>query len=117
MSSVRGSESVVHIQIAKLGQFFSESRIVRFFARIETNILEQCDVAILHSRNDFRRYFSGSFRTECNRMVDQGMQIFAYQSQRIFFGWFSLWSTEMRHQDRFRTLLSEVIDGRQALAN
>ena len=38
------TERVVHINVAKLGKRFGEYRIVRFFLRLKTKVLEKSDV-------------------------------------------------------------------------
>src|SRR5206468_591438 len=54
---------------------------------------------------------------ENHGMVDQRMQIFADWPQRIFLNRLSLGPAKMRHQNSFRAVIAEVIDGRQAFAD
>ena len=55
--------------------------------------------------------------TENDRMMDQGMQIFADWPKRIFFCRLPLRPAEMGHQNNFRPVFAQIIDGRQAFAD
>ena len=70
MGAVRCAEGVVHINVRKFRERFREFRIVRFFFGLETQILEQRHVAILHVRDDLLRHISNRVVTENDRMID-----------------------------------------------
>src|SRR2546430_9773956 len=55
--------------------------------------------------------------TEDDRLMDQRVQIIADRTKRIFLNALSFWATKMRHQNRFRTVLAQIVNGRQALAD
>ena len=81
--AMRGAEGIVHIKIAEFCQRFGKFGIVRFFLRMETKILEQRHVALLHVRDNFFRHLADGVVTENDRMIDQGVQIISHRSQRI----------------------------------
>ena len=117
MRPVRGAESIVHIKITELGKRLGEFWIVRFLTWLKPNILEQGDIAILHVLNDFLRHVTSSIVAKNDRLMNQRMQIFADWPKRIFLCWFSFGPAKMRHQNYFRAVLAQVIDGRQAFAD
>ena len=67
--------------------------------------------------NDFLRHITNSVVTENDGMMDQRMQIFANWPKRIFLHRLALGPAEMRHQNGFRAVFAEIIDGRQAFAD
>src|SRR5205807_2423821 len=100
------AESIVDIKIAQLRQRFGELWIVRFLARMEADVLEQCDIAIIHVTDDFFRDLPDRVGAEGDGMFDQRMKMIGHWSERIFFDRLSLRAAEMRHQDRLRALLA-----------
>src|SRR5262245_49577986 len=50
-------------------------------------------------------------------LVNQRMQIFAYGPKRILLRRLSLGPAEVRHQNSFRAVFSQVVDGRQTFAD
>src|SRR2546430_8674380 len=117
MGTVRCTERIVYIKIAKFRERLSEHRIVRFFLRLEADVLEQSDIAVFHMLDDLFWHFPNRVLTEYDRLMDQGVQIIADRTKRIFLNALSFWATKMRHQNRFRTVLAQVVNGRQALAD
>ena len=117
MRAVRGAKSIVHVKIAQLGKRLGEFWIVRFLPGLEPNILEQRDIAVLHVLNDFLRHLTNRVVTENDRVMDQGMQIIADWTKRIFLNRLALGPAEMRHQNGFRAVFAQIIDGRQAFAD
>src|SRR5512132_592857 len=117
MRPVRGAKGVVNVKITQLGKRLGEFWIVRLLARVETNIFEQRDIAVLHVLNDFLRHVTNGVVTENDGVMDQGMHIFADWPKRIFLNRLALGPAEMRHQNGFRAVFAEVIDGRQAFAD
>ena len=117
MSAMSRAERIVHIKIAKFRERLRKHRIVRFFLRLEADVLEQRDIAILHVANDFYRHLTNCVMTEDDRLMDQRVQIIADRTKRILLNALSFWATKMRHQNRFRTVLAQVVNGRQALAD
>src|SRR5512133_1712815 len=117
MGPVRGAESIVDIEITQLGKGLGKFWIVRLLTWLKPNILEQRDIAVLHVLNDFLRHITNGVVTENDGMMDQGMQVFADWPKRIFLNRLALGPAEMRHQNGFRAVFAEVIDGRQAFAD
>src|SRR5262245_20378528 len=117
MRPVRGAKGIVHVKIAQLGKRLGELRIVGLLTGLEPNILEQRDIAVLHVVDDFFRHVADGVVTENDGMMDQGMQIFADWPKRIFFHRLSLRPAKMGHQNSFRAMFAEIIDGGQAFAD
>ena len=78
------AEGVVHINFTEFGQRLGEFGVVRFFLRLKAQILEQRDVAVLHVLNDFLRNIANRVVTEDDRLTNQGVQMIANRSQRVF---------------------------------
>src|SRR4029453_11728036 len=117
MRPVRGAESIVHIKIAQLGKRLGEFWIVRLLIWLKPNILEQGGIAILHVLNDFLRHITNGVMTENDGLMNERMQKFANWPKRIFLNRLALGPSEMRHQNGFRAVFAQVIDGRQAFAD
>ena len=115
MRPVRSAKGIVHIQIAKFGKRLREGRVIGFLARLEADILEQRDIAVLHVLDDFSWHVANCVMAKNDGLMNQRMQIFADRAQRIFFRRLSLGPSEMRHQDRLGSVLAQVIDRRQTL--
>ena len=62
--AMRRAESIVHVKVAEFRQRFRKRGIVRFFARMEPDVLEQRDVAFLHVSDDLFRDFPDRVVTE-----------------------------------------------------
>ena len=77
MGAMRRAERIVYIKITEFRECFREFRIVRFFLRLETDILEQSDIAILHVANDFFWNLTNCVVTENDGLMDKRMQIIA----------------------------------------
>src|SRR4030095_3965696 len=117
MRAVRGTKGIVHVKITQLGKRLGEFWIIRFLTGLKPNILEQRDIAVLHVVDDFLRHITNGVVTENDGMMEQGIQVFADWPKRIFLHRLSLGPAEMRHQNGFRAVFSEVIDSREAFAD
>src|SRR5437762_11523106 len=117
MRPVRRAKCIVPIKIAQLGERLGELWIVRLLTRLKPKILKQRDIAVLHMLNNFLRHVTNGVVTENDGMMDQRMQIFADWTKRIFFHRLAFGPAKMRHQNSFRAMFAEVIDGRQAFAD
>ena len=71
MRAMRGAKGIVHVKITQLGERLGELWIVRLFTGLKPNILEQCDIAVLHVLNNFLRHIANGVVTENDRMMDQ----------------------------------------------
>ena len=54
-----GPEGVVDEEVAQLGKLPGELRVVGLFARVKTQILQQCDPARLQPSHDLLRRWGG----------------------------------------------------------
>ena len=54
---------------------------------------------------------------ESDRMIDEIVQGDADRAERIFLDRLAFRTAEVRHQNRLRAVLPEILDGRQALAH
>ena len=114
MRAMGRAERVVHINIAELRQRLRKRRIVRFFAGVKPDVLQQRDVPLVHVANDRFRNVANRFRAERDRVIDQRVQIIAHRPQRIFLDRFPFRPAEVRHQDRLRAVFAEIIYRRKA---
>ena len=94
---MRRTERVVHINIAEFSQGFGKRRIVSFFPRKKTNVLDQRDIALFHMGDDFFRNFPDRFVAERNRVANQCVQVIRDRPKRILRDRLPLRSPEMRH--------------------
>src|SRR6478672_4773805 len=117
MRAVRSPKGIVHVKITQLGKRPSEFWIICFLTGLKSNILEQRDIAVLHVVNDFLWHVPSGVVTENDGVMDQGMQVIADWSKRIFLNWLAFGAAKVRHQDSFRAVFAEIIDGRQAFAD
>src|SRR6476619_2818214 len=113
MRAMRGAKGIIYVKIAQLGKRFGEFWIVRFLTGLKSNILEQRDIAVLHVASDFLRHITNGVVAENDGMMDQGMQVFADWSKRIFLNRLALGPAKVRHQNGFRAVFATVHDGRQ----
>src|SRR6266404_5590998 len=68
-------------------------------------------------RDNSLRNAANRLGAENDRMIDERMQMIADWSQRIFFHTLAFWPAEMRHQNRFGIVLTQIIDRRQTFAD
>src|SRR5215475_9493771 len=117
MRPVRGAEGIIHVKISQLGERLGEFWIIRLFTRLKPNVFEQRNIAVLNVLNDFLRHVTDRVMTKNDGLVNQRMQIFAYGPKRIFLRRLSLGPAEVRHQNSFRAVFAQVVDGRQTFAD
>src|SRR6266545_1601851 len=98
MRAMRCAKRIVDIEIAKFGQCFRKFRVIRFFLRLEADVLEQSDIAILHMINDLLRHLPKRVVTENDRLMDKRMQIIADRTKGIFLHMLSVGPAKMRYQ-------------------
>ena len=115
--SMRRAEGIVHVEVAEFRQGLGKGRIVCFFTRMEPDVLEQGDVALIHVTDDFFRDLPDGVVTESDRMIDQRVQIIGDWPQRIFLNRLPFRPAEVRHQDRLRTVFAEIINRGKTFAD
>ena len=71
MGAMRRAERIIHIKIAQFRERFGEFRIVRLFFRLEADVFQQGNVALLHVPNDLFRNVPDRVLTEDDRMMDE----------------------------------------------
>ena len=67
--AVRGRERVVDPDVAELGQFRDEGRIVLLFLFVEAGVLQAEDVAVLHRRDGLGRGLADAVVGEGDRLA------------------------------------------------
>src|SRR4051812_14572808 len=117
MRAVRSPKGIVHVKITHLGKRPGEFWIVCFLTGLKPNILEQRHIAVLHVVNDSLWHVPSGVVTENDGVMDQGMQVLADWSKGIFLNRLAFGAAEMRHQNSFRAVFAEVINGRQTFAD
>ena len=114
--AMRGTERVVHIDVAKLRELLRKAGIVGLFFRVIAQVFQQQHFARLgqhgfHCRPD-------AIRREFHRLAEKllpelrGHRLHAHLRIRLAFG-----AAEVRREDHARAVLQRVIDGRQRRAN
>src|ERR1041384_5289035 len=114
---MRRAERIVYINVGQIRERVREFRIVRFFARLEAQVLQHRDIAIFHSGDDFVRNVADRVVTKEYRLIDQRVQMIRHRPERVFIDALPFRPSEVRHQNRFCFLLAEIIDGRQRFAD
>src|SRR5437588_7806028 len=115
--AMRGPEGIIDIDVAEFRESTGELWVVRFLPGMKTQIFQERDVAVLHRGNDLFRHLANYVVTEDDRLIDQGVQMIADWSERVLLDTFSLRPAEVRHQNRLRLLLAQIIDCRQRFPN
>src|SRR5207253_4744348 len=115
--AMRGPEGIIDIDVAEFRESTGELWVVRFLPGMKTQIFQERDVAVLHRGDDLFRHLANYVVTEDDRLIDQGVQMIADWSERVFLDTFSLRPAEVRHQNRLRLLLAQIIDCRQRFPN
>src|SRR5438552_15521004 len=103
---MRGPEGIIDIDVAEFRESTGELWIVCFLPGMKTQILQERDVAILHRGDDLFRHLAHYVVTEDDRLIDQGVQMIAHWSERVFVDRFSILPAAVRHQNRFRLFLA-----------
>ena len=110
MRAVRGRERVVDPDVAELGEFGNEGRIVLLFLFMEAGVLQAEDIAVLHRGHGLGRGLADAVLGEGDRLLDDLRQRFGDGLQRIL-GIASLRPAEMRKQDDLAALVGNFGDG------
>src|SRR5439155_2274059 len=105
-----GPKRIVHIEIAKFCERFRKLRIIGFFFRLEADVLEQSDIAVLHVVKDLLRRFPDRNVTEYHWLMNERVQVIADRAERIFLDALPFGPAKVRHQNRFSAMLPKVID-------
>ncbi len=113
VGAMRGREGVVDIEIAELGEFGGESRIVLFLAFVEARVLEQENVAVLHRRDRFRRDVADAVGGEGDRTAKDFGDRRGDGPERILGVRPALRPAEMGEQNDLAALLRDFRDGRR----
>ena len=69
MRAVRGREGVVDVDVAELGEFGDERRIVLLLALVEAGVFQAEDVAVLHRSHGLGRGFADAVVGEGDRLA------------------------------------------------
>src|SRR5215470_7470076 len=67
--------------------------------------------------NNLPWYVPDRVMTENDRLMDEGVQIIADWTKRIFFDGLAFWAAKVRHQNRLCAVFAQKIDRRQTFAN
>jgi hypothetical protein len=112
MRAVRGRERVVDPDVAELGEFGNEGRIVLLFLFMEAGVFQAQNIAVLHRSHGLGRGLADAVFGEGDRLHDDLRQRFGDGLQRIL-GIASLRPAEMRKQDDLAALVGNFGDGRR----
>ena len=117
MGPVCGAERVVDIDIAEGRQGFGEAVVVFLFARMESEIFKEQDVARLHLGDKPFHGRADAIRCKQNVFAHEPSQAFCYRGQTVFGIELSVRSAEVRTEDHLGAVVDGSIDGRQGRAN
>ena len=119
MSSVSCSESILHEDITKLGKFLSEVEIVLCLSGSVSDVLDEHHLSALE-------LFGSSLYVIINNDIGRNKLYFPacklcdpfrYRSEAEFRLWFSLWSSEVRHQNYSRSVVEKILDARKSCSD
>jgi len=117
MGAVGGAEGIVHEDVPERGQCLGVRRIVLFLLPVETQVLQQEHVAgpgRLDGRFDLRPH---RVRQHLDTLAQQFAQSRGHRSQAEIVLWFGLRAAEVGTQDHDGTVVEEVLDRRDRLAD
>ena len=110
---MRGSESVVDVNVTQAGQLLREVVVVLLFLRMEAKVLEQQHVAI-RQRGDLRlRWFADTVVGKRDRAIQQTRKMFGDWTQRVFLDALALRSSQGATRGSRAPAARWRIDGRQ----
>src|SRR5438094_5651555 len=99
MRAMSGAKSIVDVKIGETGERFGKIRIVRFFSGLESQVLEERHVAVLHVLYDFFRHVANRVVTENDRPMNKRVQIIADRTKRICVSWIAFVPSKVRTQN------------------
>ena len=109
---MRGGEGVVDPDVAELGEFGDERRIVLLFLFMEAGVLKAEDVAVLHRRDSLFGSVADAIVGERDRPAEHFRQFRRDRFQRLL-GVAALGPAEMRQQDHLAALVRDFRDRRR----
>src|SRR5579885_1793546 len=117
MSAVGRAESIVNIDIAQRGKLARKLGIVLFFLWMEAQVFQKQHLSRpqgLRFCLDRRAYaVDGNF----DRANQQRAEMVRNRSQAHCLDNLSLWATEMRHENDRRSVIEQILDGRNGGTN
>ncbi len=110
---MRRAESIVHVKVSDLREFFRKCRIVRLFLFVITDILQQHDLARQHGADDSLHFFADAIIDKIHVMTEQVGQFGRDWAQRHRRLSLALRAAEVRRQNDFCALFDQQLEGRQ----
>ncbi len=114
---MRGAESVIHIDIAQLGELFGEVGVVLFFFLMKTQILQQHHVAIFHRCDSGFDFGTDAIAGESHRLVQQLREVVGARLERELCLRPRLGPAKVAHQHQPPAAIDYVLDCRDGLSD
>ena len=111
MGAVGGGEGIVHIEVAIGSQSGGEVGAVLFLVLVETGVLQQQHVAVLHGGNGTGRSLANAVGAEGDRAADDGSNRRGHRRKAHLRHDFTLRAAEVGQQDDLGTLVRQLADG------
>ena len=105
---MRRPERVVDVKVPECGKGFGKRRIVRLFFGMETNVLEQHDIAVAQLRDRGLGHRADAIVGERDRCSQRCRKRRRDRAQRQRGDDLSVGAPEMREHDRARALIAQV---------
>ena len=110
MRAVRGTECVVHIEVAKKRQLLCESGIIAFFFLVETQVFQQKDVAILEIGNCLFGNWPDALISKSNFLAGKLLKNRNNWFETEFWCRSAFGTAQMRHQDQLPAGVHDLHD-------
>src|SRR6267142_4486756 len=110
MSAVRGTESIVHINVAESRQLSGKCRVVLFFLGVESEVLEQKCVAIPKAGNHFLHLRTNAVGSERDLFPQQFAEPRSDRFQAVLRFRLSLRPAEMRSENQAAAFFENITD-------
>jgi len=117
MRPVGGAERVVHIEVAEGRQLFGEDRVVARLPRVEPDVFQHQDVAVVHGVDGRLRGRSNAIIDVFDRPLQQFAESGGQRRRPRGFVDLAIRAAEVRHQDHPGAAAHQVLDRRQRLAD
>src|SRR5690606_38429443 len=96
--------------VAELGEFLGEGRVVLFLAFVEAEVFEDGDVAVLHGADRRGGGVTDAVAAEGDRLAEELAKRVSDRLQRKFRGGATLRAAEVRDDDDLRPACGEIFE-------
>ena len=83
VSAMRGTEGIVHVDVAELRERLRKPRVIGFLLGLKADVFEQRHVAVVHVRDDLLRHVADSVVAEGDGLANERVQVICHGPQRL----------------------------------